>query len=456
MNALYVISGLGILTLVAEFANFRRLLTPLIFIGLLVAGWFVWIDWGTATTYFQEMLFFDQSSLAFAGLIIDVTLFWFWMASPWLQTESHQTDRMSLVLFVVAGAVLLCSFNNLAMLFLGIEIMSIPLYVLAGSRKESISSTEAAFKYFLMGSFATGFLLFGIALIYGATGSFNITTVSESLWISGDMAAFIYPGILLLLVGLAFKISAVPFHFWAPDVYEGSPSEITALMSTVVKIGAIAAFIRIFSALHEAFASWAVVLQVMMILTLIVPNITAVYQSSVKRMLAYSSVGHVGFLLLAFVAASAAGTRADGVIFYYLTAYSFSSLAAFAVLTIVERQTGSTSIDSFRGLNARHPLLAFTMTVAMMSLAGIPPLSGFFAKYMVLASALSQGYVIVVILAVAMSLVGVYYYFRVIVAMYFGEPSTSSDTVSTATKVLLILLVAAIVAVGIFPDLIRF
>jgi NADH-quinone oxidoreductase subunit N len=456
MNALYVISGLGILTLVAEFANFKKLLPALIFVGLVAAGWFIWMDWGTATTYFQEMLVFDQPALAFAGLIIDVTLLWFWMASSWFHTDSHQTDRMSLVLFVVAGAVLLCSFNNLAMLFLGIEIMSIPLYVLAGSRKNSTSSTEAAFKYFLMGSFATGFLLFGIALIYGATGSFNIKTISDALWISGDTAGFVYPGILLLLVGLAFKISAVPFHFWAPDVYEGSPTEITALMSTVVKIGAIAAFIRIFSALHETYASWAVVLQVMMILTLIVPNITAVYQSSVKRMLAYSSVGHVGFLLLAFVAATAAGTRADSVIYYYLTAYAFSSLAAFTVLTIVERQTGSTSIESFRGLNAKHPLLAFTMTVAMMSLAGIPPLSGFFAKYMVLASALSQGYVIVVILAVIMSLVGVYYYFRVIVTMYFGEPPTSSDTVKPLTKVLLILLVAAIVAVGIFPDLIRF
>ncbi len=456
MNALYVITSLGIITLVAEFANFRRILPAIVMLGLIGAGAFVWMDWGTATTYFQDMLIFDQAALAFAGLIIDVTLLWFWMASSWFHTDAHQTDRSSLVLFVVAGAILLCSFNNMAMLFLGIEILSIPLYVLAGSRKESTSSTEAAFKYFLMGSFATGFLLFGIALIYGATGSFNLTTISEALWIQGDTASFLYPGILLIMIGLAFKISAVPFHFWAPDVYDGSPTEITALMSTVVKIGAVAAFVRMFTALQGTIESWIVVLQVMMILTLIVPNITAVYQSSVKRMLAYSSVGHVGFLLLAFIAGSVSETPATSVIYYYLTAYAFSSLAAFTVLSIVERQTGSTSIDGFKGLNSKRPLLAFTMTVAMMSLAGIPPLSGFFAKYMVLASALSQGYVTVVILAVIMSLVGVYYYFRVIIAMYFGESTLSPEPVRPSTAALLIILVLAIVLVGIFPDLIRF
>jgi NADH-quinone oxidoreductase subunit N len=456
MNALYVISGLGIVTLVAEFANFRRILPAIVMIGLLGAGALVLMDWGTSTVYFQDMLVFDQTALAFAGLIIAVTLFWFWMAATWFHTDQHQTDRTSLVLFVVAGGLVLCSFNNMAMLFLGIEILSIPLYVLAGSRKNSISSTEAAFKYFLMGSFATGFLLFGIALIYGATGSFDLDSIAASVSTTSETAAFLYPGILLVMIGLAFKMSVVPFHFWAPDVYDGSPTEITALMSTVVKIGAVAAFVRIFSSLDATFGSWRVVLQVMMILTLVVPNITAVYQSNVKRMLAYSSVGHVGFILLAFIAGISSGQPAAGILFYYLTAYAFSSLAAFSVLTIVERQTGSTDIEGFRGLNKTHPLLAVTMTIALMSLAGIPPLAGFFAKYMVLASALSQGYVGVVILAVVASLVGVYYYFRVIIAMFFGEPATTGDSIKPATAALLVILILLIVLVGLVPDLIRF
>jgi NADH-quinone oxidoreductase subunit N len=456
MNALYVISGLGIITLVAEFANFRRILPAIVMIGLVGAGALVLMDWGTSTAYFQDMLIFDQPALAFAGLIIDITIFWFWMASSWFHTDSHQTDRTSLVLFVVVGGVILCSFNNMAMLFLGIEVMSIPLYVLAGSRKSSMSSTEAAFKYFLMGSFATGFLLFGIALVYGATGTFNVTGIANQVAATNDTATFLYPGILLIMVGLAFKISAVPFHFWAPDVYDGSPTEITALMSTVVKVGAVAAFVRIFSALQGTYASWAVVLQVIMILTLIVPNITAVYQSNVKRMLAYSSVGHVGFILLAFIAGLSSGNQATGILFYYLTAYSFSSLAAFSVLTIVERQTGSAGIDGFKGLNKSHPLLAVAMAVALMSLAGIPPLAGFFAKYMVLSSALDQGYVGVVILAVLVSLVGVFYYLRVIIAMYFGEPVTTMQPVKPATAALLVILILAIVVVGLVPDLIRF
>jgi NADH-quinone oxidoreductase subunit N len=452
MNALYIISGLGILTLVAEVANFRKLLPLLVTGGLVAAGYFTYSAWGSTESYFQGMLLFDKPALAFSVLIIEITILWFWMASTWLHSDAHQTDRTALILFVVVGGILLCSFNNLAMLFLGIEILSIPLYVLAGSRKDSASSTEAAFKYFLMGSFATGFLLFGIALVYGATGSFDLNVIADSVWNQGETAAFFYPGVLLLVVGLAFKISAVPFHFWAPDVYEGAPTEITALMSTVVKISAVAAFVRTFSALDDTFPTWSVVVQVMLVLTLIVPNLTAVYQSSVKRMLAYSSVGHVGFLLLAFVAGTGAGNDPSGVIYYYLTAYAFSSLAAFAVLAIVERHAGRPIIANFNGLYRRQPLLALTMTVALMSLAGIPPLSGFFAKYMVLSTALSQGYVGIVILAVVMSLVGVYYYFRVIIAMYFAEDAGIDLKLRPSITALLIVLIIAIVVVGIFPD----
>jgi NADH-quinone oxidoreductase subunit N len=324
------------------------------------------------------------------------------------------------------------------------------LYVLAGSRKDSLSSTEAAFKYFLMGSFATGFLLFGIALIYGATGSFHLHAISQSIAANpSGLPAFFYAGVLLMLIGLAFKISAVPFHFWAPDVYSGSPTTITAFMSTVVKVAAIGAFIRIFSSCFVAVEStWSLVLQVIMILTLAIPNITAVYQNNVKRMLAYSSVGHVGYILLAFVSSP----TETGTIFYYLTTYSVSSLAAFSVLHMVEGNSEEITVDYFNGLFKKNAWLAVTITIALLSLAGIPPLAGFFGKYMVFAQAVNHGYTGFVIVAVITSLIGVYYYFRVIIAMYFNESSAPSITLTASQKLLLFVLIALTFALGIFPD----
>lgn len=450
MNALLIISGLGIAALIAEIASFRKFLPAIVLAGLAAAIVMLVLDRNTSQSYFGDMLVFDKQALAFSGLISVVALFWFWMSVPYFSGDTYQTDRTSLVMFVVAGALLLCSFNNMAMLFLGIEILSIPLYVLAGARKDNLLSTEAAFKYFLMGSFATGFLLFGIALVYGATGSFDLTGVADALRTNASPPGFLVPGILLMLIGLSFKISAVPFHFWAPDVYEGSPTTITALMSTVVKVAAMAAFVRIFSAFDSVRDIWFVVLQVMMILTLLVPNVTAVYQSNVKRMLGYSSVGHVGFLLLAY---TSAGPGSAPVLVYYLTAYSFASLCAFAVLTIIEREKGSTGIDSFKGLLKSNPLLSLAMTVALMSLAGIPPLSGFFAKYMALSAAVENGHVMITVLAVAVSLIGVYYYFRVIIAMNFGEPSGGLQPLPRTTSLLIIILLAVIVGAGLFPDL---
>ena len=299
MNALLVICALGIFSLIAEILNLKRWLLAVVMTGLLAAAGLVVFNFGTDTLHYSGMLQFNNFSLAFSGLIIVTTLFWFWMARDYFQ-DSHLTDRTALVLFTVAGALMLTSFNNMAMLFLGVEILSISLYVLAGSRKDSLFSTEAAFKYFLMGSFATGFLLMGITLTYGATGSFDLNKISIYLSAHGhELPVFFYAGVLMMMVGLAFKISAVPFHFWAPDVYEGSPTVITAFMSTVVKIGAIAAFYRIFALCFSVVEpTWILPLQIIAVLTLVIANVTAVYQSSAKRMLAYSSVGHVGYILL--------------------------------------------------------------------------------------------------------------------------------------------------------------
>src|SRR5258708_2601127 len=436
MNALLVICGLGFISLIAEIANIKKLLAVTIILGLAAAAMLIVLDWNTDIHYYNDMVVFDNFSIAFTTLIIAITVFWFWMASDYFRGQSHQTDRSTLVLFAVAGAIIMVSFNNMAMLFLGIEILSICLYILAGSNKDSLLSNEAAFKYFLMGSFSTGFLLMGIALIYGATGFFHLDKIAGYIQAHPTgLPGFFYSGVLLIVVGMAFKVSAVPFHFWAPVVDEGSPTLITALMSTVVKVAAFAAFFRLLAYCFPQFhSSVHLALLVISLLTLVGANVTAVYQINVKRMLAYSSVGHAGYILLALVAG---GRGLGNAIFYYLAAYSAATLTAFCVLDLIEQQYASASVDSFNGLFKKSPFFALAMSVALLSLAGIPPLAGFLGKYMVFAIAINQGYLNLVILGVVTSLIGVFYYFRVIVAIYFKEPSPGTLTLSLSTQVLL-------------------
>jgi NADH-quinone oxidoreductase subunit N len=452
MNALFVIAGVGVLALVAEIVNIKRWLTAFVAVGLAAALAFLPLFTNHEETgaAFNNMLVFDGPAVTFTWLIVIVTILWLWMASGYLGDSSHQTDKTSLVIFVALGAVIMASFNNMAMLFLGLEVLSLSLYALAGSRKDSLSSIEAAFKYFIMGSFATGFLLFGIALVYGATRSFDLVSIIQAMSENqGQMPGYFYAGILLMMVGLAFKISAVPFHFWAPDVYEGAPTAITSLMATVVKIAAFAAFWRIFGWTFS-FASehWLKVVYGLVILTLVIPNITAIYQQKVKRMLAYSSIAHVGYILLGFLGAMSAKMVDPLFIILYLAAYAISSLAAFSVLMKVEENGGS-----FSGLYYRNPMLAVTMIFALLSMAGIPPLAGFAAKYFVFIVAVKGSLVGLVLLGVAMSLVSVYYYFRIIISMFERPSVLSPVVVSWGDALFHLLLIVLMILIGLFPSI---
>lgn len=452
MNALYIVCGLGLTALLAEVFNIRKVVGVLVIVGLVAAIGVTAMEWGTSIAYFTNMVVFDDFALAFSVLIMSVTILWFWMAQDYFsQDKEHYTDRASLILFTVVGGILMVAFNNMAILFLGIEVLSLSLYTLAGSRRDSLASNEAAFKYFLMGSFATGFLLLGIALVYGATGSFDLRSIAATVIINSEiLPPFFYAGVLLIMVGLAFKISAVPFHFWAPDVYSGSPTSVTAFMSTVVKIAAIAAFIKVFSVCFVTVQpTWILIVKIITILTLIIPNLIAAVQENVKRMLAYSSVGHVGYILLAFIAQP---ESSSSTIFYYLTAYSVASITSFAVLLQVEKLNSGTDVLQFNGLFKRSPFLAVALTISLLSLAGIPPLAGFFGKYMVFVQALRQEMVSLTILAIVTSLIGAYYYFRVIIAMFLQEPAGDVVTVSISQKVLIALLVALMFVLAIFPD----
>jgi NADH-quinone oxidoreductase subunit N len=453
MNVLYILCGLGILSLISEVLNFKKWLLPIVFIGLSVAVGAAIMDWNNSIHAFGNMVVFDHFALAFTVLICTVALFWFWMAHSYFDSKAHLTDQSALVLFSLVGAIILTAVNNLAMLFLGIEILSIALYVLAGSKKDSLFSTEAAFKYFLMGSFATGFLLMGVALIYGATGSFELAKIAGFISNhSSQLPTFFYSGVLLVLIGMSFKISAVPFHFWAPDVYQGAPTAITAFMSTIVKIAAFAALIRLFDGcFQELNSAWILVVTIITVLTLVLSNVTAAYQTNVKRMLAYSSVGHAGYLLIALVS----GGEIENVVLYYLVAYSFSSLIAFAVLNQLEENNLGVTVESFNGLFNRNKFLAVAMTVALLSLAGIPPLAGFFGKYLLLSLAVGAGQIALVALAITTSVIGIYYYFKIILAMYFKSENDSQLTISFSEKLLLLVLIVIVFVLGIFPDLLR-
>lgn len=449
MNALFLLCGLGILSLLAEIVNFRKGLAVILMFGLAVTAFLLTREWNSGVGYYNNMVVLDNFSIAFSVLISLVAIIWFSISRSFFHELSYRTDRSALIIFAVVGAFLMVSFNNLAVLFLGIEILSISMYVLAGSRKRSYFSNEASFKYFLMGSFATGFFLFGVALIYGASGSFDITRISTVIaGQSASLPSFFYAGVVLILIGMAFKMSAAPFHFWAPDVYEGSPTVVTAFMATVVKVAAVGAFFKMFVVCFAPVkGSWVLVLEILMILTLIIGNLTAVYQINVKRMLAYSSVGHVGFLLLAMISSSS-----PGIIFYYLAGYSVSSIAAFGVIVLLEREGVSASVETFQGLFKRNALLAVVMTIALLSLAGIPPLTGFFGKYLVLSAAVEQGFLPFVILGVVASIVGVYYYFGIVKAMFSGISTDTEIEISSQTRFVFLFLGALIILLGVFPD----
>lgn len=451
MNTLILLSALGLIGLLSEIFNFKKILLPLVFIGLAAAIATTVIDWQTNHHYFNEMMVMDNYALAFTALLISITLCWFAISPRFFADRTNESDHFSLIIFSLIGAVTMVSFNNMIMLFLGIEILSISMYILAGSNKRSLESNEAALKYFLMGSFATGFLLFGITLIYGVTGSFQLDVIAGKLQATDlSTSVLAMSGILLIIVALAFKVSAAPFHFWAPDVYQGAPTVITAYMSTVVKTAAIAAFFRLFMHSFSTEAEfWRTTLWVIAAATILIGNITAVYQKNVKRMLAYSSISHAGYMLLAILALN---STASASLLFYTAAYSVSSITSFAILLAVSRVTGNESIESFNGLAKKNPFLAVITVIAMLSLAGIPPTAGFFAKYFIFSSAIQQGLTSLVLIAVLGSLIGVFYYFRILVAM-FKDGESVEIPLSTAYKAILIITAAAALILGISPEL---
>ena len=423
MTALLILFTTAIAVLFAGLTKNRQLLQPIAMIGSLLAlgatayglsgG-----DPGGWNDLYATMFRFDSFALAFSGAAILSTILIIGL-SGWGFRVLHDTlgDNYGLILFSLCGALCMFSFTNMTMLFLGIEILSIPLYVLAGSRRDNLAGNEAALKYFLMGAFATGILLFGIALVYGATASFDIQAIAAAISDGRHSAGMLHTGILLIIVGLSFKVSAVPFHFWAPDVYTGSPNLVTSFMATVVKTAGFAAFYRLFSmGFAPAIDFWSLPLTVIAALTMTVANMTAIFQTDFKRMMAYSSISHAGYLLLAILAIGTAGS--DRALLFYMLTYSIATICAFGAYITVAEPNDDGSFSAFNGLSKKQPLLAAVLAISMLSLAGIPPTAGFFGKYFLFTAAFAK-YPWLIVLAVINSAISIYYYFKVIIAMYF-------------------------------------
>ena len=428
------------------------------FIGIVAAAVLVGSGWGTHVESFGGSVvldnfatFFKMTFLVAGGLTVLI-------ADKYMEREEcNHGELYPLILFAIVGMMLMASGTDLMTIFLGLEVMSVTLYVLAGFNRANKKSNEAGLKYFMLGAFSTGFMLYGMALIYGATGTTRLYKIAE---VVGQMTMpssniMLVAGMLLMMTGFAFKIAAAPFHMWTPDVYEGAPTPMTAFMSAGPKAAGFAALLRLFLvALPSLQVEWSQLLWVLAVLTMTVGNITALRQDNIKRVLAYSSIAHAGYALVGFAAGNGTGTA--GILFYMLS-YAFMNIGAFTIVILVSKK-GETNgnVSDYAGLGFKRPLLALVMTLFLFSLAGVPPAAGFIGKFYLFSGAIQQGYIWLAVIGVLNSAASVYYYLRIMVYMYFKDPVEDFEWVKVTVPVALALVIAAAGTLipGIVPSVI--
>ncbi|HYH87012.1 MAG TPA: NADH-quinone oxidoreductase subunit N [Pyrinomonadaceae bacterium] len=447
----------------------------------------LWSDLqGSDKSAFGDMIVLDSFRLGFTLVFLIVAALTVLVSAVWVEWEGLPAGEFhTLLLFATVGMMLMASGNDLVMIFLGLEILSIATYVMAGFRKTDLRSNESSMKYFILGSFSSAFLLYGIALVYGATahevagqslpvaGTTNITQIAERVG-DGMFPPLLFAGAAMLLIGFSFKIALAPFHVWTPDVYEGAPTPVTAFMAAGPKAAGFAAFMRVFlfafpfvavtgtelgtgARLHEA---WLGALWLLAILTMTLGNVVALVQTNVKRMLAYSSIAHAGYALVGFVAAG--GAQADSAqqrdavaaVIFYLLAYAVMNLGAFAVVTLIARSGDRrTDVEDYRGIGFQSPALSLTLSLFLLSLLGVPLTAGFMGKVVVFSEALSQKLYLLVVIGVLNTAVSVYYYLRLIVVMFFRERTTEwrAPRIPASMAFVLILTVLGVLYLGLFP-----
>lgn len=440
-----IVYAIGIITLVASFIS-------------------ACVAWGQELVVSQAVqnhfpiLIIDQFTLFFMLLVTLIGIFSLLSALGYIKIHQTLTSEFcSLVLFAVIGMVFLFASDHLIVNFIGLETMSLAVYVLVGSHKKNLRSNEAAMKYFVMGGVASAIMLYGIALFYGSFGTFHLIEISVADF-SQELIFLRNISIALVLVGVFFKIAVVPFHFWAPDVYEGAPAPVTGFMATGVKVAAFAFLIRFIALLHGDIPHVQTLLSVIVVLTLVVSTLLAVIQTNLKRMLAYSSISHAGFLVFGLLAGFENGVYVKAhaeVLAFYLLGYTFMSLGAFSVLSLlVKSRHEATDISDLRGLAAQNPVLAGVFSLFLISMAGIPPLVGFAIKYNVIALAVKNGHLEMAILAVLASVVAVFYYLRPIVSMYFGSEQENKNIgeIPLTTLSAISFCVVLVIGIGLRPD----
>jgi NADH-quinone oxidoreductase subunit N len=426
--------------------------------GVVAAMASLFLGWrnNAAQSAFNGMALMDPFALFFTAIIGIVTLLTILASLGYARREGIDFgEYYVLILFAAVGMLLMAAGGNLLIIFLGLEVMSIAIYVLAGIMRDDARSVEAAFKYFLLGAFASAFLLYGIALIYASTGTFDLAGINRVF--AEQSALRILPivitGLALLIVGFGFKIALVPFHMWTPDVYEGAPTTITAFMATGVKAAAFAAFVRVFwHALPQLQPSWTEIMWVLAVVTMTVGNVIALVQTNIKRMLAYSSIAHAGYILVAFVAGNQLGTAS---ILFYLLAYSFMNIGAFTVVILLgNKGEERTLISDYSGVGSRHPLLAAALAIFMFSLAGVPPTAGFMAKFYVFSAAIQAGYYWLAVIGVVNSAIAAYYYLRVLIYVYFRQQEGEPPAAQFAPAAVLAVVISAwgVLHLGILPS----
>jgi len=416
-------------------------------LGAIVASFY---NFGWTGIAFGGMVMFGGFANYFAALFCAGTLVSFLFARSYLMNEKiNHAEFYALLLFALSGMMLMAAAKDMIVLFIGLELMSVCFYILAGFARTRARSNEAGLKYFLLGAFSTGFFLYGIALVYGATGATNFDAIRAALPSVTHQPIF-WLGGALILIAFAFKIAAFPFHMWAPDVYEGAPTPVSGWMSSVGKAAAFSAIILV--AVHVFGVNdpkFRTIVAAIAAITMIYGNITALAQQSVKRMLAYSSIAHAGYMLVGIAAGSAMGLGATA---YYTAVYVFMQIGAFGIAAELERESEVVTISDFAGLGARKPFFAAVFSIFLFSLAGIPPLGGFFGKYYLFASAVQNGMTWLAIVGIIASIISVYFYIGLIVKMYFQDStSTAALALSRITTIALWLSCIAVLALGIMP-----
>ncbi len=455
-----ILAGFGMIVLVTDLVSSRKIgdknyLAYISLLGIVVAAILSRSHVATTLFSFNETFTIDNYALFFNFIFLLSTGLTVLISHSYIKREEiNHGEYYALLLFSTIGMMLMASGADLLNIYIGLEVMSISIYILTGFKRSKLISNEASLKYFLLGAFATGFLLYGISIIYGTTGTINLKQIA--CFIEGKGGALdplLLMGIGLIIIGLGFKVASVPFHAWVPDVYEGAPTSITAFMSVGPKAAGFAAFLRIFlTAFGSTHYEWQKIIYVLAVLTMTIGNVVAIAQTNIKRMLAYSSIAHAGYLLIALVAANNMGV--SGTLFYIL-AYIFMNIGAFAIVIVLSQKGDEfIQINDYAGLGYKRPLLAIAMTLFMFSMAGIPPMAGFVGKFYIFSAAMKSGYVGLAVIGVINSVISVYYYLRITVIMYMKEPTRdfSPLTISPLIVAAIVISVVGTLQLGIFPS----